>query len=110
MNSTQNNALNAMFEEEEETRKFNEWVNNEVSFYNDMNDDEKQQLRSDYNQANLWKQTYKDTMTQAINHSGSGLDYSTDIDKVGERMENASNKLNQTLSGFSEKYGNVRNR
>ena len=40
----------------------------------------------------------------------SGIDYSTDIEKVGERMANASDKLKATLSNLSEKHGNVRNR
>lgn len=49
-------------------------------------------------------------MTQAINHSNSGIDYSTDISKVGEKMETASNQLTETLNSFSEKYSNTKNR
>lgn len=54
-----NDALNEMFEEEEENKKFEEWINNEVDFFNNMNYEEKQQLRADYKQATLWKKLIK---------------------------------------------------
>lgn len=104
-----NDELNEMFEEDK-NKEFEEWANREVSFFNNMNDEEKQQLRSDYTRANLWEKAYQDTMNQAIDHANSGIDYSTDISKVGEKMEIASTQLTETLNSFSEKYGNVKNR
>ena len=35
-----NNALNAMFEEEEENNKFEEWGRNSLSFFDDLSEDE----------------------------------------------------------------------
>ncbi len=102
-------ALNAMFEEED-NKKFEEWGRSEVAFFDDLEDSEKQQLKQDYKDAATWKETYTNTMTRAINSSSSGIDYSTDIEKVGERMVNSNNKLNNTLSALSEKHGSVRKR
>lgn len=104
-----NNDLNSMFEEEEDNRKFEEWGRNEVAFFDDLNQEEKEQLKNDYKDVDTWKKAYTTTMTRAID-SSSGIDYSTDIEKVGERMANASDKLKATLSNLSEKHGNVRNR
>ena len=104
-----NNDLNSMFEEEDDNRKFEEWGKNEVAFFDDLNQEEREQLKKDYKDATTWKETYANTMTRAID-SSSGVDYSTDIEKVGERMANASDKLKATLSNLSEKHGNVRNR
>lgn len=104
-----NNDLNSMFEEEDDNRKFEEWGKNEVAFFDDLNQEEREQLKKDYKDATTWKETYANTMARAID-SSSGVDYSTDIEKVGQKMSNASSKLNDTLSVLSEKHGSVRNR
>lgn len=104
-----NNDLNSMFEEEDDNRKFEEWGKNEVAFFDDLNQEEREQLKKDYKDATTWKETYANTMARAID-SSSGVDYSTDIEKVGQKMSNASSKLSDTLSVLSEKHGSVRNR
>lgn len=103
-----NNDLNAMFEEDE-NRKFENWGKNEIAFFDDLEESEKEQLKKDYKDANTWKETYTSTMSRAMN-SSSGIDYSTDIEKAGERMVNSKNKLDKTLSTLSEKHGSVRNK
>lgn len=104
-----NNALNAMFEEEEENNKFEEWGRNSLSFFDDLSEDERKQLKSDYKNANTCKEIYSNTMSMAI-RGRSGIDYSTDVEKAGEQMVMTSNRLDETLSTLSEKHGNIRSR
>ena len=102
------NELDDMFEEKEDP-KFMEWRTSKVPFYDDLTDAEKQELQSDYREASIWKETYSNTFSRALN-SDSGIDYSTDIEKSGRMMSVSSERLQHNVDGLVEKYNSTKSR
>ena len=75
----ENSELEAMLGDSEE-KKFNEWANQEIPFFEKLTSEEKEQLRDSY-------------------------DYSNDIDKSAARWDQAKHNLEVTIGKLSEKHG-----
>lgn len=99
-----NSELEDMLDDSKE-QKFNEWGNQEVSFFENLSDEEKRELRSSYERAEESKEIWNKTMTAAMNQSGTGIDYSNDIDKRAAQWDQAKHNLEVTIGKLSEKHG-----
>ena len=102
----ENQELMEMLEEDSKQTKFEKWGNENVGFFSSLSEEEKTELRKEYENADSWKNTYQNTFENALSHMGSNIDYQNDLEKVGLKRDRAVNQLNQTLETLSTKYEN----
>lgn len=100
----ENSELEAMLGDSEE-KKFNEWANQEIPFFEKLTSEEKEQLRDSYEKTEKSKEIWDRTMTAGMNHFGNGIDYSNDIDKSAAQWDQAKHNLEVTIGKLSEKHG-----
>ncbi len=84
--------------------KFLEWISSNISYCDDLNENELKNLRELYDNVEKLMDIESNTLNMALNNKG-GIDYSNSFEKASERRMLAQQKLKAYINSLNNIYG-----